>query len=135
MGSSIAEFGTFHQCLIAAEEFMELAHALLKINRLDVEIDMQEHIEHVHDEIADALVVLGQLVTIFDPHQLEVQARTEFKMNRLEHRINASIATRNTLDKIDPNAIHIDNKKNLDELIQSEVQQFWAIREKMNQLK
>jgi len=122
---SVEEFGVYHQCLIAAEEFMELAHALLKINRLDVEIDMEEHLEHVLDEMADATVVLGQLVNLFDPKQLKIRACCDQKMARLRLRIEASKRARKSLDLIDPSAIHIDNQPNLDQMILTEVKSYW----------
>jgi hypothetical protein len=125
MVDSVVEFGVYHQCLIAAEEFLELAHALLKINRLDVEIDMQEHLEKVYDEMADAQVVLGQLINIFDPKQIKCRELTDQKMARLRLRIEASQRIRDTLEKIDPSAIHIDNQHNLDEMILKEVKSYW----------
>jgi len=83
LDKATAKWGVDSQIEMMKEESIELALALQKLNRLRG--DMAVKISAVIDELADVKIMLTQMERIFD--QDKINARVDFKMNRLEKRI------------------------------------------------
>jgi NTP pyrophosphatase (non-canonical NTP hydrolase) len=84
---AISTYGTYKQVDMAIEEMSELTKALCKERRYDLK--QGKHAETVKDiieEIADVSIMLRQLLIIFDRDD-EVQEQIEYKINRLEKRL------------------------------------------------
>lgn len=79
---AIKKWGNHSQMSMAIEECTELSLALQKHFRSP----SPETIANVEDEIADVLIMMEQMLLIFN--KAKVMDRVEFKMNRLESRIN-----------------------------------------------
>jgi NTP pyrophosphatase (non-canonical NTP hydrolase) len=72
------------QCEMIIEECIELALALQKLKRKRG--DPEEKLKNVIDEIADVSVMIKQAQIIFDSEK--IQERIDYKMNRLEKRLD-----------------------------------------------
>lgn len=77
---AVENYGIDNQCIVAIEELSELEKELCKHLRGVGNAD------HVAEEIADVLIVLEQLISIFDC-KLEVMEWQEKKLKRLLVRV------------------------------------------------
>lgn len=76
---AIQQFGFEKQCLVAVEEMAELQKELLKnVNRGYVNRD------NVKEELVDVLIMLRQLVLIYDFNDKELNEINNKKMERLQ---------------------------------------------------
>jgi hypothetical protein len=87
-------YGSEAQLRKAAEEMIELAHAILRLiqeSKATVPslIEMRRRLNAVIDESADVEIMIAQMVSagLLDPH--EITERKWFKLDRLGERINA----------------------------------------------
>ena len=81
---AIDVWGFDAQCEMVIEECLELALAMQKLKRLRG--DKQQKFDNVIDEIADVKIIIRQAQKLF-PKNL-VDARVDFKMNRLKEMLN-----------------------------------------------
>lgn len=81
------KYGVTHQAVKAMEELGELEQALAKVVNNDFETYAQrvDAIDHVAEEIADAQIMLWQMISAFD---LDVEGLIDYKLKRLETRMN-----------------------------------------------
>lgn len=84
---AIDTWGFNAQCEMIIEECMELALALQKMKR--VRGSRSEKFNNVIDEIADVKIMIRQAERLF-PSDL-INERVDFKMNRLEERLNEGL--------------------------------------------
>ena len=75
-------YGNQHQVVIAMEECSELIQALGKLLRKDTKYSPEERITHLSEEIADSLIVITQMVTLFQIEDQVISAM-EAKLKRL----------------------------------------------------
>ena len=76
---ALEKFGFNRQVLVAVEELSELQKELLKnINR------GQNNREHVREELVDVLIILRELVLLYDFSEKELNAVATEKMKRLK---------------------------------------------------
>jgi NTP pyrophosphatase (non-canonical NTP hydrolase) len=78
-------WGIDAQCEMIEEECLELALALQKFKRSDVDRDQKYF--NIIDEIADVKIMIMQAIKIFPID--EINKRVDFKMARLADRINS----------------------------------------------
>jgi NTP pyrophosphatase (non-canonical NTP hydrolase) len=76
-------YSTDKQIDVAIEELSELIKVLAKRNRYEQFIDFERDLI---DECADVLVMVEQIIFLFDIHQ-PIQNRIDFKLDRLLKRI------------------------------------------------
>ena len=84
---AVAAYGTHAQVDMAIEEMSELTKALCKERRcgLGQGSRAQAH-ANIIEEIADVIIMLAQLLIIFDKDR-EIQKETDYKLNRLAERL------------------------------------------------
>lgn len=84
---AVAAYGTHAQVDMAIEEMSELTKALCKERRcgLGQGSRTQAH-ANIIEEIADVIIMLAQLLIIFDKDR-EIQKEIDYKMNRLAERL------------------------------------------------
>ena len=84
---AVAAYGTHAQVDMAIEEMSELTKALCKERRcgLGQGSRAQAH-ANIIEEIADVVIMLAQLLIIFDKDR-EIQKETDYKLNRLAERL------------------------------------------------
>lgn len=82
---AVETYGAQRQICVAAEELCELSSVLMKYARYDThDAAVKAMREKVIDEVADVVVMINQLYTIFDLHDPEVFKRAQAKVARLE---------------------------------------------------
>ncbi len=80
---AIQKFGFDKQALVAVEELSELQKEILKsVNR------KQNNREHLKEELVDVLIMLRQLVLIYDFTDEELNAVANEKVERLKGYLN-----------------------------------------------
>lgn len=82
---AIALYGGESQSMAAMEECAELAQAISKCIR---EPHDEEARKHLVEEMADVLICLQQLKSIYEVSDLELDFWTASKLGRLERRLN-----------------------------------------------
>ena len=82
--NAIDTYGNKHQKIQAIEELNELSQAICKSFRNDI----QENRLNIIDEIADVEIMMYQLKLILNIDAIEVQNRVDFKVDRLNKRLN-----------------------------------------------
>lgn len=82
---AIATNGGVFQSMVAMEECSELIQAISKCIR---EPHDEEARKHLVEEMADVLICLGQLKSIYQVTDWELKIWTATKMDRLERRLN-----------------------------------------------
>jgi NTP pyrophosphatase (non-canonical NTP hydrolase) len=87
LNKAIETWGVDAQCEMVIEECIELALALQKMKR--TRGNVQDKLNAVIDEIADVKIMITQAQKIFN--QNAINERVDFKMKRLEERINEKI--------------------------------------------
>ncbi len=87
---AVAAYGTHAQVDMAIEEMSELTKALCKERRcgLGQGSRAQAH-ANIIEEIADVVIMLAQLLIIFDKDK-EIQKEIDYKLNRLAERLAAT---------------------------------------------
>ena len=86
--AAIKRWGVDSQLEMIEEECLELALALQKLKR--IRGNKEEKIKAVIDEIADVKIMIQQAEELFDVAL--INARVDYKMNRLRERILEGIA-------------------------------------------
>lgn len=82
---AIATNGSVFQSMIAMEECSELAQAISKCIRMSEEKGARSHLI---EEMADVLICLGQLKSIYQVTDDELNEWTESKIERLERQLS-----------------------------------------------
>lgn len=82
---AIATYGGELQSMVAMEECAELVQAISKCIR---EPHDEESRKHLVEEMADVLICLQQLKSIYEVSDLELDFWTASKLGRLERRLN-----------------------------------------------
>lgn len=85
---AVETYGTLAQTDIALEEMSELTKALLKLRRARDGKSYQQAKENVYEEMADVIIMLTQLLMIFDGRE-DVQRAIDEKVNRLAGRLKS----------------------------------------------
>lgn len=85
---AVETYGTLAQTDIALEEMIELTKALLKLRRARDGKSYQQAKENVYEEMADVIIMLTQLLMIFDGRE-DVQRAIDEKVNRLAGRLKS----------------------------------------------
>ena len=92
-------YGDKNQILVSMEELNELACVLAKYPRYD---DPNKATEELHDrvldEVADVMVVLDHIISIFSLSEIEVHRRMVKKVDRLKRWLNHSESMQETVD-------------------------------------
>lgn len=83
----IETWGIPAQCEMIIEECLELALAIQKLKRRRG--NHNEKLANLYDEIADVTIMINQAHRIFSRDK--INERIDFKMNRLEERLNEKI--------------------------------------------
>lgn len=79
-------YGDLRELSVSAEELCELAIVCNKFCRYETKEKAQQKLhKHVLTELADVLVVLDHILSIFDIQEEELQAEITGKINRLRH--------------------------------------------------
>lgn len=81
---AISMYGKVYQSIIAMEECSELSQAISKCIRSPEEGARENLVE----EMADVLICLGQLKSIYQVSDEELREWTECKLERLERRLS-----------------------------------------------
>lgn len=94
-------YGNSNQILVAIEELSELASILAKFPRYDCpDIARTDLHDRVVDEVADVLIVLHHVKSIFKLDSKEVYDRVDAKILRLERWLDKSDSmNQTTLDR------------------------------------
>lgn len=82
VGEAIEVYGESKQIVKAIEEMAELTHALCRY----LTDDLQNHEDEVTEELADVIVMVMQLLIVFDGET--VKAMIEQKVERLRARLD-----------------------------------------------
>ena len=82
-------YGLTKQKFQALQELNELSAVLLR--RKDQIANRADHINNLIDEIADVLVMIEQIKTLYHIDDNDVSARITFKLNRQIERIEAEV--------------------------------------------
>ena len=93
--------GVRHQIVKAIEELSELSVELAKVSNYTSMLLIETNQDRVCDEIADVKVMIAQLEMIFPSEH--INERYEFKLNRLNNRLNPFITIERNQDE--PNAL------------------------------
>ena len=81
---AIKHYGPQNQMMQAMEELSELSVAISKCIRYPDKIETKQHIT---EEIADTLIMIEQLKIILDIKDYEINCYKDYKLNRLNKRI------------------------------------------------
>ena len=84
----IEHYGVRNQLGIAMEECAELIQAISKMNRTDG--DAEEYMKskfHLEEEIADVIVCINQLKTIYNISDSRISELANYKINRQRERV------------------------------------------------
>lgn len=93
---AIKKYGVSIQSDMAIEEMSELTKAILKnrrIWRFGSEEELKKQVENIVEEAADVLITVVQVIMMYD-HKGKVQDIVDFKINRLQERLEKEEATR-----------------------------------------
>ena len=82
---AIKHYGAKNQMAQTIEELAELIVAINKYIRYPDNIESKQH---VAEEIADTLIMIDQLKIILDIKDYEINCYRDYKLNRLNRRIN-----------------------------------------------
>lgn len=82
MADALRTYGVGYQLMVAVEELNELSRALVRYQR---GVDNEDE---VIDEIADVLIVVGQLNLMFNDPNDAVGEALKRKLKRLRHKID-----------------------------------------------
>lgn len=101
---ALKTYGVQRQVCVSAEELCELSAALMKYARYNTHEEALAGMRNkITDEVADVLVMLNQLYTIFDLNDEEVNIRAMEKLARLEGWLNKSDSLQqSTIDRAVP---------------------------------
>jgi hypothetical protein len=92
-------YGDTKQILVSNEELCELAAVCAKFPRYDTRERAQTELhQSALDEVADVLIVLDHIVSIFNLHPEEIQERVSGKINRLNRWIHKSTSMEYTTE-------------------------------------
>ena len=81
---AIEHYGPQNQMMQTMEELSELSVAIIKCIRYPDKIETKQHIT---EEIADVLIMIDQLKIILDIKDYEINCYKDYKLNRLNKRI------------------------------------------------
>lgn len=84
---NICRHGREYEMFISAEEAAELIQALSKIRRYGY---IGEYAENLIEEIADVLVIIRELMMMFDITDADVEKKIDFKIQRINDRLNGN---------------------------------------------
>lgn len=91
-------YGSTNQILVSNEELCELAAICAKFPRYsDPEKARTELHSKAIDEVADVLIVLDHIMSIFDLNPVEIKARINGKVDRLDRWLRASDSQEQTM--------------------------------------
>ena len=82
---AIKYYGSKNQMAQSIEELAELIVAINKYTRYSDNIESKQH---VTEEIADVLIMIDQLKIILDIKDYEINCYRDYKLLRLERRMN-----------------------------------------------
>lgn len=84
---AISTYGDTMQLTVAIEELSELQKELCKAIRVYNTEDVNNYVDNIIEEIADVEIMLSQLKVIFAIRDEEIERVKDFKLTRLEARI------------------------------------------------
>lgn len=85
---TIEHYGCKHQMGIAMEEAAELIQAISKMNRVSGDVESYEKAKlHLEEEIADVIVCINQLQTIFNISDARISELANYKIHRQMERM------------------------------------------------
>lgn len=84
---AIAKYGDTMQLTVAIEELSELQKELCKAIRVYNTEDVNNYVDNIIEEIADVEIMLSQLKVIFAIRDEEIERVKDFKLTRLEARL------------------------------------------------
>lgn len=85
----IKHYGVKHQLGIAMEECAELIQAVSKMNRTDGDAeDYMKSKLHLEEEIADVIVCINQLKSIYNISDSRISELANYKINRQRERMS-----------------------------------------------
>ena len=82
---AIKHYGVENQMMIACEESAELIQAISKCIRYPDDIEARNNLV---EEVEDTLIMIDQLKIIMDIKDYELECYRQYKLERLEKRIN-----------------------------------------------
>lgn len=84
----IEHYGCSHQMGIAMEEAAELIQAISKLNRASGNVEEYQKAKlHLEEEIADVIVCINQLQTMFNISDARISELANFKIHRQMERM------------------------------------------------
>lgn len=106
-------YGNTAQMLVAAEECCELAAVCTKFPRYETtEKAKSELREKAIDEVADVLIILDHVCSVFDLSELEVRTRISGKIARLRGWLDKSDSMeQTTVDRYVPQSSYLDGDR------------------------
>lgn len=84
---AISTYGDTIQLTVAIEELSELQKELCKAIRVYNTEDVNNYVDNIIEEIADVEIMLVQLKVIFAIRNEEIERIKDFKLSRLEARL------------------------------------------------
>lgn len=90
----IDTYGAEHQIMMLFEEMAELQKEICKNQR------GRENKENIIEEIVDVLIMLDQMMVIFDIHKLDIIGVSDYKLSRLQKRLEKKKALENREPKV-----------------------------------
>lgn len=91
-------YGNTAQILVSVEELCELACVCSKFPRFeDADVARAKLHDKAIDEVADALVVLDHIISIFDLTPVEIGSRVDAKVARMERWLDTSTSQSQTM--------------------------------------
>ncbi len=84
---AVKHYGTYEQHNVAMEECSELIQAISKFLRATKAKDMLIARNHIREEIADVMIVIDQLRLMHAIGDKEMEQEVEYKVARLNERI------------------------------------------------
>ena len=92
-------YGNKNQILVSMEELNELACVLAKYPRYDDPTKATSELhDRVIDEVADVMIVLDHIISIFSLSDVDIHRRVLKKVGRLERWLNNSESMQETVD-------------------------------------
>ena len=102
-------YGKYSQVDMAIEEMSELTKALLKERRGDTDNE-KKAADHIAEEIADVIIMLEQLMIIFDNTE-EIQKQIYYKLERQGNRLKQLVDSEFSVKEPNPQPLpesHVD---------------------------
>lgn len=91
-------YGDTTQILVSVEELCELACVCAKFPRFeDADVARAKLHDKAIDEVADALVILDHVISIFDLTPVEIGSRVDAKVARMERWLDTSTSQSQTM--------------------------------------